>query len=436
MNDLINLERYFYNTPNNHNSRYSDICEEDFQYMAIEAMENKDRILCFPYFRFAEKRDYIDIYIFDAMQEWGYRRFVLERGYALEEKEERLFLEYLHKDIWVAESLYTRLMDIMKDKYTEIHLHDYDDWRHSLMHIYFTFHRTGPYEILFKTNLNYFAAKLQRIEEFNIIGTTPEKILDVQLGMLRAMNSPFGVEILESVENRKWAKYLYSKYHNLIRGTMMNQYQWRYLKEQEEFGTAVDKKMYRYLSRFSDDMNYYIYRTYIEQKQIVDEYYKGLPQYPEVHELREHAATCDMIEWFIERERSIDRRMCNKARRYRDIYSYETSDYIILIPASLKELLKESQNQHNCLYRYALRVACDNTIILFMREKGREQQSLITVEVDGEGEIKQACGPYNRALNEKENLFLEEYAQAKNLVLWADSSQWLVDDEDWDEEED
>lgn len=216
----------------------------------------------------------------------------------------------------------------------------------------------------------------------------------------------------------------------------MNKYQWRYLKEQEEFGTIVDKKMYRYLGRLSSDKNYYIFLTYIEQKQIVDEYYKGLPQYPDEHELSEHAITCDMIEWFIERERSIDRRMHDKARRYSDTYLYETSEYIILMPSSLKEVLREAQHQHNCLYRYVLRVACDNTIILFMREKGKEQQSFITIEVDGGGVIKQARGIYNRVLNEKETEFLEEYAQVKNLELWTEPFQWLVDDEDWDEEED
>lgn len=429
----MNLERLFHNAPVNYNFCYPNICEEDFQYMLIEALGNIDRILCFPHFRCTEKRDYIDIYIFDAMQEGGYRRFVLERGYALEEKEEKYFIEYLHKDIWVEESLYTRLMDIMKDKYTEIHLNAYDDWRHSLMHIYFTFHRTGPHEILFKTNLNYFAAELQSIEEFNMIGTTPEKILDVQLGMLRAMNSPFGVEILESVENRKWAKYLYSKYHNLIRGTTMNKYQWLYLKEQEELDAIVDKKMYRYLGQLSNDKNYYMYQKYIEQKQIVDEYYSGLPQYPEVHELSEHAITCDTIEWYIEREKSIDRRIHDKVWRYRDTYLYETSEYIILMPSTLKELLKEAQHQHNCLYRYVLRVAYYSTIILFMRQKSKEGQSLVTIEADG-GVIKQARGPHNRALDDKEILFLEEYAQVKNFELWTEASQWLVDD-DWDEDD-
>jgi hypothetical protein len=97
--------------------------------------------------------------------------------------------------------------------------------------MYYTFHRTDPYEILFKANLNYFATSLDRINEYNLICSSPEKIFDVQIGMLRAMNAPFVLEVLGSVENRKWARYMYSKYHNLIRGAMINKYQWRYLKE-------------------------------------------------------------------------------------------------------------------------------------------------------------------------------------------------------------
>lgn len=100
-----------------------------------------------------------------------------------------------------------------------------------MLHMYYTFHRTDPYEILFKANLNYFATSLDRINEYNLICSSPEKIFDVQIGMLRAMNAPFVLEVLGSVENRKWARYMYSKYHNLIRGAMINKYQWRYLKE-------------------------------------------------------------------------------------------------------------------------------------------------------------------------------------------------------------
>lgn len=50
-----------------------------------------------------------------------------------------------------------------------------------MLHMYYTFHRTDPYEILFKANLNYFATSLDRINEYNLICSSPEKIFDVQI---------------------------------------------------------------------------------------------------------------------------------------------------------------------------------------------------------------------------------------------------------------
>ncbi len=434
MNASVSLERILFNVPNNHDLVYPPLEENVFLSMDMEAFVNEERIICFPYLRHVEEKDYIDIYIYDYHLEEGCKRFVIEKGYALGEKEEELLLSYLHKDIWVENELYEHLLRSVKDKYPEIHLVDYKDFRNTLRHVYYSLFKSGPQEILFKANLNFLAAGLEG--EYNLIGTTPEKILGVQLGMLRALNTPFGVELMADEENRKWARHLYSKYHNFIRGTTINKYQWRYLKEREEGQQTVDKKMYQFLGHIFLDRDYYLFLIYLEQKQVVDEYYANLPQYPDMGDLREHAVTCGKIEWYIECEWGIDRRLREKARKFKADYSFETSEYVVMIPSSLMELLQESQNQHNCLYDYVLRVALKNTIILFLREKGKENESYVTIEVVDKG-IRQAFGRYNRNLDEKQKRYLEEYAKCKGLAIWSEADlDWDDEGDDWDEEED
>lgn len=436
MNASVSLERILHSTPDNRNFFYPILCEEDILYMSIEALVNRERSICFPYFKSVEERRYLDIYIFDSLLEGGYKRFSFEKGYAMEEKEEQLFLEYLGKDLWVEASLYNCVVEAIKETYPEIHLEAYKDWRHSLLHIYFALHRTGPYELLFKANLDYLAVALMGMTEYDMIGSSPEKIFDIPLGMLRALNTSFGAELLENSEERKWAKYLYKKHHNLIRSAGLNKYQWRYLKEQEERDEETQKRMFRFLGKLKNDEQYYTFLRYAEQKQVVDAYY-SLPQYPIGPELDESSEVCDMIEWYIEHERGIDRYLREKVEKYLSDYAYESGEYIILMPSSLCEILQEAQSQHNCLHHYVLSAAGDKTIILFMREKKREQDSLITIEVV-DGVIRQAFRAYNEIPSEKERLFLEEYAKSKNLAFCYgcfddEDDDW---DDDWDDGED
>jgi len=435
MNASVSIEKILNNVSDNHDLVYPVLSEEIIFYMSMEALKNTNRTLCFPYFRNVEQRDYVDIYVFDAgRMDTEYKRFIIEKGYALEEKEERLFLEYLCKDIWVEDFLYTGLVEAIRDKYPEIHLEFYGDWRHSLLHVYFTWFRSGAYELLFKANLNFLATALMGMGEYDMLGSSPEKIFDVPMGMLKILNSPFGAEILPDPEERQWAKYLYAKHHNLIRSRGLNKYQWRYLKEQEERGEEIEQRLFKFLGKLCNDENYYTYLRYAEQKQVVDAYY-SLPQYPSAPDLEEQSEICDMIEWYIENEWRIDGHLREKVKKHQSDYAYETEKYMIFMPTSLCEILDEAQSQHNCLARYVFRAAYYNTIILFMREKAHETESFITIEVE-DGVIRQALKAYNATPNKMEQQFLAEYAKTKKLSLgYGCFDDEDGDDDDWDEED-
>lgn len=79
-------------------------------------------------------------------------------------------------------------------------------------------------------------------------------------------------------------------------------------------------------------------------------------------------------------------------------YEYKTKDYVIVIPETLNDIVKEGQELHHCVGNYIDRVADGSTDILFLREKGKEDVPFYTIEVRGL-EIIQYRGAYNNQHN-------------------------------------
>lgn len=426
MKTLRNFEQILYKSQCIDSTYFPVLDEEDFTYMDIEASQDRSIVMCFPYYRHLDGKAYVDIYIWDVMLPAGYKRFVLAEGYSLNEGEEENFIEYLSGNIQIESGLLQQLVSKVNRDYPDIHLAFYSDRRHILLHLYYTLHKTGAYEILYKANLNYLAAGLGKFEGYDIIGSSPQKIFDVQLGMLRALNTPAGVELLETADNRVWSNRIYAGYHNFIRGKQLNKYQWKYLQEQILQGNPAEKKMFIFMGRLKEDSQYYEYLRYIEYKGVVDDYYSILPKFPKVYELEEHTEVCDMIEWYIEHESILDFYLRKKAGLYQVKYAYESRDYIVKVPSSVRELLTEAEQHHNCLYNYIYDMACNDTIILFMREKSNLRKPLIVIEVK-DGAILQALCSFNREPDKKQKKFLEEFAESKELDFY--------DEEDDDEYE-
>ena len=73
---------------------------------------------------------------------------------------------------------------------------------------------------------------------------------------------------------------------------------------------------------------------------------------------------------------------------------------------------------HHCVGSYIGRISKKDTFIVFMRKQEEEDAPYITVEVKN-GNICTALGYMNRRINNKERIFLEKYAEAKNLEYTA-----------------
>lgn len=407
------------------------LVDDDFTYMDIKAMQKSDRITCFTFYGSYKGEPYIDVYIWDVMLPYGYQRFVIKEGYALEPRDEDVFLEYLYQDILIDEKLLEYVVKMVDQVLPQIHIKKYSDSRHTLLHIYFTLHRTGPSEILYKANFNYLATGLKDVEDYNLIGTSPQGIFGVQIGMLRAMNSRFGCGVLISEKNREMANAIYAAFHNYITGRILNECQWRYLVTKFEMNEPINRRELDYLGKLENISQYYTFRRYIGYKELVDDYYANLPKYPDSDELEENAKICDKIKFYIEQEKAIDYHLKKKMLSIKENYTFATNDYFVMIPSTLKELLKEAECQHNCLYKYIMCAAFDdNEAIVFVRSKKTPTKSLVTVEIE-DGRIQQAFCAFNKVPDEQQQQFLKAFAEAKGLIICDDfDNDWWDDDEE------
>lgn len=91
-------------------------------------------------------------------------------------------------------------------------------------------------------------------------------------------------------------------------------------------------------------------------------------------------------------------------------YECSFGKYVFIYPSSTQEIKNEAVKQNNCVASYIKRVINGECHILFMRRKGFEKDSLVTIEVDvAKNKIVQAKGKFNRDTTEEEN---------KAIVAW------------------
>ena len=410
------LEQILYKCPYIDAKRYPLLPEEELTALEIEASRDNSVVYCFPFCRENEGDAYIDIYLFDAALPEGCKRFVMAEGYSLEAEEEAEFLNYMSMELAINGKVLDRLIRQVNERIPQIHLQYYLERTHILLHLYYTLHRSGAYELLYKANLDYVAERLHEVEDYNMIGGSPQEIMNVQLGMLYAMNSPEGMQELLTLKGRETARKMYARFHNLLHNTEINTYQWKYLCELLESGEPPNSRMFEMLGNMWNDKQYHSYLRYREYRENIGDYYALLPEFPEVEELREKETAGNIIRGYIEYEDFYDEMLETRARQYQERYYFEGDGYVIYVPSSLDEILRESAKQRNCLFWYVDDMAADDTIILFMREKANPQKSLVTINVDN-GCIIEARQAFNKGLNREQIKVIAKYMKAKNLTI-------------------
>lgn len=403
---------------------FPPVSEEDIIYMEQEAAtDDKRYACCFAYCRKKEETPFIDIYIWDPALLEGYCRFILVEGFGLSKADEDRFDYYFSfSDVRFDLNNIYKLVNDVKAKFPHIHVTFYQEIEHILIehifyHLFYTITRTsGVKELLFKAGLNYLAMELDEINDYDLIATTPQNVYDgVSLAMLHALNTPYGVEVLRDYDDRMLAKKVYAMYHNLIHGRELSEYQYKYLLECIERGEQPAKKRYDFLGEIHCEEDYYMYLRYLNNRELVQDYYYPLPQFPQHYELWGLENKVSTMAYFIENEERINFHMQRAAQHYED-YKYEDGKYFITVASTLEELYDESAQQRNCLWNYTWSVSRQGVGILFMRSKSAPKKSLITIEVR-DGRIVQALQKCNHQPTKEQKKFLRKFAEEKNLLF-------------------
>lgn len=86
----------------------------------------------------------------------------------------------------------------------------------------------------------------------------------------------------------------------------------------------------------------------------------------------------------------------------------------IVLPSLTGEIKAEAKELSHCVASYISNVISGSTLIVFMRDTKKLEESLLTVEIKN-GKIVQVKGLRNRAPSESENKSLVKFANEKNL---------------------
>ncbi len=355
---------------------------------------------------------YIEVLFVD--KEYSIYRVVIQKGYVMNEKDENIFKDYLSPLMKIDFYMFAKLQNDVKKYYGDIQLRHYfrDEIAQFLMKLYYTTHR-GPKEILYKANLDYIAQELDYVEDYNIVGSTPEKILGLPLNLLRIINNNGYIGGLFNPKSREKIRTLYYKYSDYFgRRYLPNTYQFLYLEELKEITGTFDKNVFRSLRRCNSDS---FYECFKECYSIVRKLGKNSPY-------KKFLYTNDIFE---------TRKILNSIIKFKDKfcddelliseiskerYIYESFGYCVIVPKTFMEIVSEAIYQKNFLYNYLYKIFALNMHILFIREKKSPYKSYITICIKN-NEIILAKKENDKDISIGDMIFLTNFAHFNNIKL-------------------
>lgn len=101
------------------------------------------------------------------------------------------------------------------------------------------------------------------------------------------------------------------------------------------------------------------------------------------------------------------------------VYSWEYKNYLIVVPDSADAIIREGQILHHCVGTYVEKVAREESVILFLREKEKPEKPFYTIEVNPYSkEIMQCRGMSNTAMTEEiKNVVNKYFCQKLKPIL-------------------
>ena len=282
------LERAFFDCPETDmkdRETYPEVCEDEFEGMYCRYMNKPYRVHMFPYIRRTGAGEpYIEIYAWDKMlYPAAYTRFLIREGYRMPEKEEEAFLQYTEQSPYVEEKRTELLNEQIPKIFPQWNYPGYGTGRADIgmQHMYYASHRSGSREILYKAGLPNIAFQLERLPDYNAVGSTPEKIIghEIPVKMLRMLDQTDAIWILSDADRAEKYAAVYRMFSGFIGNQAPSTGQWKYL-EALVSGEGVfahktfQRALYRYLEGGCSAFRLEMYEEYFHYTELFPEYKK------------------------------------------------------------------------------------------------------------------------------------------------------------------
>ncbi len=199
------IERALYYSPEVIERAYPPV--EMKKWMSIERAIYKElgKMVIMPYpAQLDDGEIYFQIHLANPKSLGKTKRLIVRKGFRLPVDEEHFLMKYCNEVLGVVDvGLYQNLFHVCRKFVPELKLRKDEKPIHGILHLYYTFHESGPRRSLFLAGLDYLAANLDKIDDYNMLGTTPEEIFDgIPLECLEGLNDAWGIPLLKTRDSR------------------------------------------------------------------------------------------------------------------------------------------------------------------------------------------------------------------------------------------
>lgn len=284
-------------------------------------------------------------------------------------------------------------------------------------------------EILGKSGLEYVAENIQNISEWNMIGSSPQDIINLPMGVLRALNSREGCTALEQKRSRELLSLFYKRCISCF-DEIWNPYQCLFWQDFYEWAEedAIDKSLAKVLNKLrtiSKYADYVKYKQYLHNRTLLSEYIE-LPVAPSKKTYKKMLEKAKYVLECVEHETVINKLFLEQAVKRAKFYAYEDEKYEVHMLKSLNDFLKESEYQKNCLWSFVELGCTGYTTVLALREKSKKEVPFVTIEVRGNPmecpELLQMKGRFNKEVSDEVKEWIFAYCEEHGIETfdWDD----------------
>ena len=180
------------------------------------------------------------------------------------------------------------------------------------------------------------------------------------------------------------------------------------------WGIEFNRKIYSQLVYVNNKEWLELFEKYFELKKMFPQWKKK--KIPSLNNLIPAIAHMENIIKFKTKEQELNP-MIRSRKKYQRYFEFESDGFIILLPQNGMDMCREAVYQHNCLMDYIEDHANGDTTILFLRRTQDPDKPFITMEINGQGEIRQLYSRFNKLPDVKVFPFIETYALSKSFYF-------------------